>query len=1318
MTTPATPSSPTAHLPATHWVIRAELEVLSPLHVGTGTDTRIDPNPPDIASTPTSFDGDGDQQDQVQPFWQADIARDHTGNPYIPGASLKGALKALARRLDLDEVCLPLFGEINHGNQVSPAGTQPQRTRAGVAEFRDAQQSHRIPAAREQDTVQTRIAIDRVTGSVVDKKLFQTEVVPAGTRFEVEIILRRADETLAASLVAVLDAIARDTLFSLGAHANLGFGRIGLYGQVRALRFGPDEAQAWFAQAKTDPAAHWTAFAHPIQLPEIAVTQTPLRQQLRLPLSLTFHTPFLVKQPVTKADKQDKQAPDGTPRQQGDRVLLPGASLRGRLRSQAERILRTLGCPVAQGHDVPPVKDCRSPDPATLLFGAAGWRGVLRTAACLGVEPLRPVDHDMLAIDRFTGGGKDGAKFKLRYAECPTLQGSLDVELERLRGAHLDGAHDDVSWIALGLLTLVLRDLDEGDIAFGYGRAKGYGRCRAQDLLNQWRSHLHSSFGPDADTKALAALRSWCAAQATGPIEAQTPLGADTCATPAAFRPAPRTQGFHNPYHFIPFSVQDAEKWLSPDAHRKNGGHSRYQGLSGRLVCRLTTVSPLFIGAAARTPESDQHPKPVDGFTLQNQRAIPATSLRGMISSLFESMSGSNLRVLHPTPYSMRKKMEQALSAVGRIVEHDGELKLYPLTLPTLERDASGDYRIPDRWRILTTRTKGKRPSSQVAPLRAYFGHRGALSSCQQAVYLELPKVTLRQDGTIDRSSEFLRFPSIKDKKTKQKIGDNTTYLIGQRLLRPNAPSLIEGRYQRLPPEEQGRYTRGWVRSLWTSERENELPDTVKHQLFIPDPLETPSADDLLPIPEDVLDTFHALADQALASQHLDKDKAVADPVILPFAPAGRPPRGDKRLTRLQHGDLVCFDLDDDSRVREIAFSSIWRQGIRMPGASRLATTADLIAQVSPHLLPLGMSEKTRGLSPVEQLFGVVEYRPPQPRKGLRKATTEPTAYALAGKVFIGYGRPAPGHTVKLEPPVTLKELSTPKPPSPAFYFRPKNGDGYLSKADLSRRPQESQPAGRKYYLHALRTHRQIAVLDDHGRVPGDASGRLPWQSCFDGEANSGNKRRVRIEPIAADEAFHFEIDFDNLTSTELEQLCATLLPDAHFEHRLGMGKPIGLGSVKLAVERLAIVDRARRYGSDPLDAPRYHRGWCDGNSHRWPTHLKDDSPTAVLDPTPSPETLATRAMSRVDPAVRRALQLLGNPGAVAAPVHYPQVSGRKLECEHYRWFMANDKHKPSASDPKDRPCHLPHLHGNSQYLPSLPRLADTGNSSSGKSRG
>ena len=54
-----------------------------------------------------------------------------------------------------------------------------------------------------------------------------------------------------------------------------------------------------------------------------------------------------------------------------------------------------------------------------------------------------------------------------------------------------------------------------------------------------------------------------------------------------------------------------------------------------------------------------------------------------------------------------------------------------------------------------------------------------------------------------------------------------------------------------------------------------------------------------------------------------------------------------KRLTRLQHGDLVCFDLDDDSRVREIAFSSIWRQGIRTPGASRLATTADLIAQVS-----------------------------------------------------------------------------------------------------------------------------------------------------------------------------------------------------------------------------------------------------------------------------------------------------------------------------------------------------------------------------------
>ncbi|WP_374243371.1 TIGR03986 family CRISPR-associated RAMP protein [Zoogloea sp.] len=723
----------------------------------------------------------------------------------------------------------------------------------------------------------------------------------------------------------------------------------------------------------------------------------------------------------------------------------------------------------------------------------------------------------------------------------------------------------------------------------------------------------------------------------------------------------------------MPFSQPDIDRWLSPNAHREAGGHSRYRGLSGRLVCALTTVTPLFVGAAAGTPASDQHPKPVAGFTLQNQPAIPATSLRGLLSSLFESISGSNLRVLHPTPYSIRKPMEHALSAIGRIVERNGErngeLKLYPLTLPTIHQNAYKAYPVPARWRKVFDR-------KSTVPLRVYFGNRRETYDARQPYYLKIRELNdLPNPNTNQRD---LRFPN----------GDrNRAFLIGQHPLS-----------ERPITEERPHYTRGWVRSLWTPNREKELPRTVKHQLFIPDPVETPADDDLLPIPQGVLDTFHALADLALAGQHWGKDDTPADDRLLPFTPAGRPAREDGRETRLQPGDLVCFDLDNNGAVSEISFSSIWRQGLRKAGRPELATTADLLAQVSPHLLPLGMPGRSERLSPVEQLFGVVEYRPPQAAKGTRKPTDAPAAYALAGKVHVGYGRPA--RSFERAPAVTLKELSTPKPPSPALYFRPKAGDGYVSKADLARQPQNYAPAGRKHYLHALRRQGQVAQLDDYGRAPGDGSGRPPWQSRFDGQEDSGNKRRVRVEPIPAGETFHFEIDFDNLNPTELEQLCATLLPHPAFEHRLGMGKPIGLGSVKLAVEGLLLVDRPRRYAEDEPNAPRHHRGWRANADAGWPDHLQGDSPAAPLEAAEQPAAQAERAMARVPADVRRALQLLGNPGAVAAPVHYPQVKDAQIEKEHYLWFVANDDKNTVGGN-----RHLPRLHADSRCLPTLPRL-------------
>ena len=72
------------------------------------------------------------------------------------------------------------------------------------------------------------------------------------------------------------------------------------------------------------------------------------------------------------------------------------------------------------------------------------------------------------------------------------------------------------------------------------------------------------------------------------------------------------------------------------------------------------------------------------------------------------------------------------------------------------------------------------------------------------------------------------------------------------------------------------------------------------------------------------------------------------------------------------------------------------------------------------------------------------------------------------------------------------------------------------------------------------------------------------------------------IKPVKTELTFEFKINFENLTAAELGALLwAIELPAGDNQercHRLGMAKPLGLGSVKIRVESLQIQDRQHRY--------------------------------------------------------------------------------------------------------------------------------------------
>ena len=156
---------------------------------------------------------------------------------------------------------------------------------------------------------------------------------------------------------------------------------------------------------------------------------------------------------------------------------------------------------------------------------------------------------------------------------------------------------------------------------------------------------------------------------------------------------------FYNPYHFVP--VEKPKRTPAHPVTRENfvsgkpehATHARYmpETLSGRLVVRLETVTPVVVGSDQSRPNPKDYAT-VTPYMAGGVPAIPASSLRGLIGSVIEAASGGPLRVLDDRAYSYRRRMDQALSAIGLIVkgEKDDELALKPMCLPMLESNDGG----------------------------------------------------------------------------------------------------------------------------------------------------------------------------------------------------------------------------------------------------------------------------------------------------------------------------------------------------------------------------------------------------------------------------------------------------------------------------------------------------------------------------------------------------------------------------------------------------------------------------------------------------
>lgn len=392
-------------------------------------------------------------------------------------------------------------------------------------------QDHKRPYwnATRKTCVAVANSLDRRTRTSADNLLYHIEYVPAGEAFKFQITGENIEKERIEEFLKLLAHLHNGTA-RLGALESNGWGRVQI-SDLKVKCFTADDLGEWKKDQKPlfDVLPRGSGSCPD---PDLCL-ECPLdlgdSETLIIDLRVIMESPWLVRDPrqgerSDEAKKQgslqeDQKPSDAVPIHDEDgKPFVPAKSFRGALRSQAEMILRTLDL-LCEDHpnDINPIsskgigakdaiklirdggrikdKDIPPKDLAAKLFGFGGWKAPIDVLRLEWHGEFREAeneqDQEFVAIDRFTGGAADGAKFNATLAGATTLVGKLIIDRARLREVDPDEA-------SLGLLALVLRDLAEGDIPIGSGSAKGQGFCTAEVIWNG-----KSLFDPDCEAFTL-----------------------------------------------------------------------------------------------------------------------------------------------------------------------------------------------------------------------------------------------------------------------------------------------------------------------------------------------------------------------------------------------------------------------------------------------------------------------------------------------------------------------------------------------------------------------------------------------------------------------------------------------------------------------------------------------------------------------------------------------------------------------------------------------------------------------------------------------
>lgn len=698
---------------------------------------------------------------------------------------------------------------------------------------------------------------------------------------------------------------------------------------------------------------------------------------------------------------------------------------------------------------------------------------------------------------------------------------------------------------------------------------------------------------------------------------------------------------FLNPYNF----VRPLPKPTSEPSTREGQllwrctppPHDRYSGLSGEIECILEAAIPIFVSDPEYS-ENGGH-KTHHFFNVGGQDVIPSSSLRGSIRSVFEIVTNSCFGVFESKRLSFRENANNARGLIPAILLHDHVNNRWIAKLLTGNRNK--DNSLYAAWVPQYRRNNGNVSLNGVqhghechAILQLKEYQRGRL----KFTYWEVSEIhpsegALRQlqEGEIKAQGVLCITNQNINRKHDERFffttADLDTYLVSDdnRYLVPENVIL---RYN-----ESLQETRDFHADA-ISERGATAAQVVRNGR----------------------DSEYAFSRHLLDSW----DQVVISPKNPLFTTEGF--------------HYPIYVRINDGKIDYIAPVAI----PRVPEARSLEEV--LKEEGFDHLLP---ATSWKELSPADRLFGWVN-----PKGDEAKDLRTPVAYA--GRVQFSHAHVIDHDGKVLKKPsqllesLTLSILSAPKPTTTRFYIDPQdgiptsintglhNGEERPSDQNLRYGRRGNMLRGRKVYRH----HGNSFNLTESKAHPPN---------------NRSDQNRTIVGAHPPQTRYSFKISFENLEKVELGALLWTLQliddsSNAQGYHRIGYGKPLGFGSVKITIKSLSIRNNRQRYLSTLTEESTYFEAsdHIPNLTSQFRTHF-----VKLYDQHAD----ANRFYELQN--IMDLMILLSEPSTNIS-IHYPRTNPiRDPQGKNFEWFVANNRHAKLL---------LPYPQDDDEGFPYIPR--------------